>query len=209
MSDQVTVKMEQHQKSFTPAPVGSQHAVCVDVIDMGQRVESFKDQPKRLSPKVVLVFQTADVNAETGARYEVSIEFTASFGAKAKLRKMLGGWRGKPYSDEEAMAGAPLHKLVGVNAVLNVLHKTSGQGRTYAAIDSIAPPMKGLPKIEPDEYVRGEYWAQRKAEYAAEVAEFKKAATVAGPGAWNAPPLDEMPPALQDVDDELPFRCER
>jgi hypothetical protein len=198
MSDQVTVKMDQGQRQFTPTPVGTHHAVCVDIIDMGESVEQYQDQAPYLTHKVVLVFQADEQNAETGKRYEPSIEFTATFGPKSKLRKMLGAWRGKPYSDEEAMAGAPLHKLLGVNAMLNVLHKTSKAERTYAVIDSISPPMKSLPKIVAHEYTRSEHWAKRKEEYAAKVAAFKTAPP--------APNFNELPPALQPEDDsDLPF----
>jgi len=201
MSDQVTVKMDQGQRQFTPCPVGNWQAVCVDIIDMGESVEQYQDQAPYLTHKVVLVFQTDEQNPETGKRFEPSIEFTATFGPKSKLRKMLGGWRGKPYSDEEAMAGAPLHKLLGVNAMVNVLHKTSKAERTYAVIDNIAQTPKSLPKIVANGYERSEHWAKRKEEYAAKVAAFKLALVNAG----TAPNYDELPPALQQEDDDLPF----
>jgi hypothetical protein len=214
MSDHITVKMDENQKSFTPCTVGTHHAVCVDVVDLGEAVDQYQDQPARLVHKIALVFQTDEENPDTKKRYEPSIEFTigteyergegmrSTFGPKSKLRKMLGGWRGKPYTDEEAKAGAPLHKLVGVNAVLNVLHKTSKSERTYAVIDSISPPLKSLPKIVPHDYTRSEHWGRRKAEYAEKVAEFKKAAPVpAGAGAN----FDDLPASLQDDADSLPF----
>lgn len=203
MSDTITVKMDQNQKAFTPAPVGTHHAVCVDVIDLGETVEQYQNEAPRLTYKVALVFQTDEENPDTGKRYEPSIEFTASFGQKAKLRKMLGGWRGKPYSDEEALAGAPLHKLVGVNAMLSILHKTSKAERTYAVIDAIGSPMKGLPKIVPAKYERSEHWAKRKEEYSAKVATFKGSQAAAGN---HAEDFADFPAALQDDgDSSLPF----
>ena len=133
-------------------------------------------------------------------RYEPSIEFHAFFGPKGKLRKMLDGWRGKVYSDEEALAGAPLHKLVGVNAILNVIHKTSKAERTYAVIESILPPMKNQIKLVPNGYERSAHWAKRKEEYAAGVATYK--ANQPAP----ATDYDEMPAALQADDaSDLPF----
>jgi hypothetical protein len=199
MTDQITVKMSQSQKSFAPCPTGLQPAVCVDVIDMGESVEQYKNEPPYLSRKVVLVFQSDDENPETGKRYEPSIEFSATFGPKSKLRKMLGAWRGKVYSDEEAMAGAPLHKLVGVNAMINVMHKTSKQDRVYAVIEGINPPLRTAPKLTPSGYERSEHWATRQKDYAEKVAAFK---VIAAP-----PPegFDAMPAALQEDDSDLPF----
>jgi hypothetical protein len=204
MSDTITVKME---RQFTPCPEGSQHAVCVDVIDLGEAVESYQGQAPRLARKVALVFQTDEENAETGKRYEPSIEVTASFGQKAKLRKFLSDWRGKPYTDEEALAGAPLHKLEGVNAILNVQHKTSGAGRVYALIASIAPPMKSMVKIEPSSYTRSDHWAKRKEEYRAKAEAFRQSN---GNGHGAAQAFDDMPEPVQPIeDDDLPFDAER
>ncbi len=197
MSDEITVKMD---KQYLPCPEGSQAAVAVDVIDLGETVESYQGQTPHLSHKVAIVFQADEENADTGKRYEPSAEFTASFGQKAKLRKFLGDWRGKPYTDEEATTGAPLHKLVGVNAILNVQHKTSGAGRVYAIIASIAPPMKGMVKLAPNGYVRSEHWAKRKEDYRMKVAEFRRAlapAMAGGDGPEPEPPIDD--------DDDLPF----
>jgi hypothetical protein len=201
MADEITIKDD--GKKFTPCPEGSQHAVCVDVIDLGETMESFQGNPPEKKRKIALVFQTDEENGETLKRYEPSIEFTASFGTKANLRKFLGNWRGKPYTDEEAQqTGAPLHKLVGVNAILNVQHKTSGAGRVYAIIASIAPPMKGMVKLVPASYERSEHWAKRKAEYAEKVAQ---AGTGRTPVNGAAPYGDEPEPVQVPPDDDMPF----
>ena len=200
MPDQITVKDE--GKSFTPCPEGSQHAVCVDVIDLGETMESYQGGTPERKHKIALVFQTDERNADTGKRYEPSIEFTASFGPKANLRKFLGNWRGKPYGDDEARAeGAPLHKLVGVNAILNIQHKTSKQERKYAIIASVTPPLKSMPKLVPDGYERSEHWERRKQDYRTLVA--AQANVQASP--FGAPNFEEPPPPLQDDDDDLPF----
>jgi hypothetical protein len=199
MPDQLTVKDE--GKSFTPCPEGSQHAVCVDVIDLGETMESFQGNAAEKKHKVALVFQTDEENADTGKRYEPSVEFTVSFGPKANLRKFVGNWRGKPYSDEEAReSGAPLHKLVGVNAILNIQHKTSGAGRLYAIIASVAPPMKNMAKIVPHHYERSEHWAKRKEEYAGKVREHERLTSPVG----EVPNFDDPPPQF-DGPDDLPF----
>ena len=170
MSDEITVRKD----SRPPHPDGAYPAVCVDLIDMGEALDIYQGTANIL-PKLVVVFQTNAEDAETHKPLEIHIELTNSFGKKAKLRKILEGWRGKPYTDEEARKGVPLHKLEKQNAILNVVHKTAqSSGNTYAIIDSIMPPMKGQATLTPHNYVRAEFWAKKKAEYAAKVAEYRK-----------------------------------
>lgn len=213
MPDQITVKMDPNSnKTYPLPPAGSQHSVCVDVIDLGWAVDQYQDQPIRVIHKVALVFQTDEQNLDTGKRFEPSIEFTVeqefedghivtTFGPRSKLRQFLAKWRAKDYSDDEAKVGAPLHKLVGVNAMLNILHKQSkaNPDRTYAVIEGATGIPKALPKIQPADYTRSEHWEKRKAEYAEKLAAYR--ATHTG-GA--IPNFDDPPPQL-DTDDDLPF----
>jgi len=116
-------------------------------------------------------------------------------GEKANLRKFLGQWRGKTYTDAEAEEGAPLHKLEGVNALVQIGHNTSpATGKTYANIISIMPLPKGMPKIKAENYVRAEYWAEVKAK-----------ARKPEPVAAGRHSDEDFPGALEDTDDDLPF----
>jgi hypothetical protein len=170
MSDEIVARRD----AKPPHPDGSYPAVCVDLIDLGESLDVYQGTTNIL-PKIVLVFQTNAEDPGTHKPLEIHIEVTNSFGKKARLRKLLEGWRGRPYSDEEARAGVPLHKLEKQNAILNVIHKTAvASGNTYAVIDSIMPPMKGMAKLEPISYTRAEFWAKRKADYAAAVANYRK-----------------------------------
>jgi hypothetical protein len=198
MSDELTVTAP---KSFAPCPVGSHPAVAVDVVDLGETMESYMNNPPQRKHKVAIVFQVDELNPDTGKRYEPSIELTASFGPKANLRKFLGNWRGKPYGDNEAeTVGAPLHKLVGVNAILNIQHKTSiSTERLYAVIASIAPPMKGMAKMTPLSYTRSEHWAKRKEDYRAKVQEAERTQLTPAAADYSVNPLAE-----EDSSD-LPF----
>lgn len=168
MSDQMMVKNE-GGAGFAPAPEGSCIGVCVDVIDLGEKVERYQNNPPKVVPKVAIVFQTADENPDTGKPFDVSVEKTVSFHEHAGLRDFLTRWRGKAYTDAEAAQGIPLHKLEGVNAMLIIEHKVSGAGRTYAKIGNIAPAARGSTKVVARNYERAAYWAQRKADYAAAV----------------------------------------
>lgn len=195
MADEIIARRD----SKPPHPDGAYPAVCVDVIDLGEAVDTYQDKTS-VVPKLAIVFQTNAEDPETGAPLEIHIEVSNSFGNKSKLRKLLESWRGKPYTDDEARAGVPIHKLEKANATLNVMHKTAKtSGNTYAIIDSVMPPMKGIARLEPHQYQRAEFWAKRKADYAAAVARYR-GQEPAGVGAGTDP---GAPP--HEDDDRPPF----
>jgi hypothetical protein len=195
MSDEIVARRE----SRPPHPAGAYPGVCVDVIDLGETLDIYQGKTQIL-PKIALVFQTNAEDADTHKPLEIHIELTNSFGNKARLRKLLTGWRGKPYSDEEAQAGVPLHKLEKANGLLNVIHKTSAAGNLYAIIDTMMPPMKGMAKLEPNGYTRAPFWEKRKSDYAAAVAQYRKQNGMNAVGE-----TDEDFAAVGGVNDDLPF----
>jgi hypothetical protein len=185
---------------FQPHPEGQFVVRCVDAINMGQKVESFQGAPPKLVQKCVLVFQSGEKN-EDGRLHEVSAEMTISMGERANLRKLLEQWRGKSYTDEQARAGVPVHKLVGQPALMTVEHKKSNSGRIYAKISSIAPLPKAMQNAVPElpAYARPAFWQERKDEYATEVSKFLAAQQ-------SSPAFDDVPDGLgEDDDDDLPF----
>lgn len=194
--DSITVKDE--GKKFAPHPEGTFPAVCVDVIDLGERVETW-DGKEKLSYKIALVFDAGEDNADTGERFYIHPEFTASMGQRAALRAFLESWRGKSYTDDQARQGIPVDKLVGAGALLTIEHKTSASGRTYAKVRSVSPLPKGMGAPPANGYARPEFWATRKAEYAEAAARFK--------ATTRPTTLADMPEALadDDGDDDLPF----
>lgn len=197
MSGPDIVTAKDTSTSYAPAPEGQHQAVAVDVVNLGERVETFQGQNPKVVQKVALVYQIDEVNPDTGKRFEIAVEKTLTFGEKAGLRKWLEAWRGKKYGDEEARTnGAPLHKLVGVNGLITVEHKTSKQGRVYGMASNITPLPKGMTPIAPSEYQRADYWAKRKEEYAG---------TVAAHRAIQGGPHHDEPPPLPEDDDDLPF----
>lgn len=175
MADQIIAKSS---GNYTPAPEGQYLAVCCDVIDLGM-IEN-KTFGKR-EHKCALVFQLDELNAQ-GKRHEVAERFTVSMGEKAHLRRFLGQWRGKSYSEEEAREGAPLHKLEGVNGIVQIEHRLSN-GKTYANIVSIMKTQRGAAGIAVKEYERSQHWKKQEE-----------------PAAVNG---DDMAPPHDD--DDLPF----
>lgn len=180
-------------KTFTPHPEGQFSAACVDCINLGEKVEQYAGQGRKLTHKVSLVFRTGETR-DDGEYHEVSKEFTLSTNEKGNLRKFLTSWRGRSFTDQEAER-FEVHTLVGVPALLTVEHKKSGAGRTYANIISVTRLPKGLEPPATGEYERAEFWEKRKKEYAEEAAKFR---------AETSAPSD-LPEALDEEDDDLPF----
>jgi hypothetical protein len=205
MADQITARYEAGK--YPVHPEGLTRAVCVDVIDLGEKVEQFKAQPAYLAHKCAIVFQSEVVNEATGKPFEPTLELSVSMGKKAALRKHLETWRGKPYTDEQLEAGAPLHKLVGQNALLTIAHKTSGAGRVYANITAVTARHPSMPELTAQGYERAMFWEDRKREYALGAEAFR--AEQAKKEAAHAHPVDsdELHPALAQGEDDsdLPF----
>ena len=102
--------------------------------------------------------------------------------------------------------------------ILQIEHKVSASGRTYAKISNIMPPMPKMPKLTVRDYERSEHWLQRRADYAQEVQRFRAglspmAVTVkAHPGTY-AQQIDEQSEGVLEgrsasplvFDDEPPF----
>lgn len=134
---------------FEPCPAGPQVGVLVDVIDLGMKETAYGQKHK-----VRLVWQTSELMTNDKP-FVVSREYNLSLNEKATLRKDLESWRGKKFTDTEAEA-FDLETLLGINGTLNVIHtEPTPDGKIWANVLSIAPMMKGMPRIKatPD-YVR-------------------------------------------------------
>ena len=199
MSDTITARGS--ESKFKPHPTGQYVGQCVDTIDLGEKLQDYADSKPYLAQTCALVFRTGERNEETGEYIDLAREFTVSMGDKANLRKFLEQWRGKPYTKEQIEEGVPLDRLTGNHGLLTVAHRESKKQRTYANITACV----GIPKqmaatvIQYDDYVRAEYWATKKKEYAEAAAKFR-AETAAPSSDFN-----DFPAALTDEDDDLPF----
>ena len=164
MADKVVLRTR-----FTLHPEGQWAGTCVDIVDLGERVEIFNDSKPRVVGKVVLVFATGE-RQQNGELSTVSAEFTMSMNERSSLRPFLESWRGRSYTQDEVAEGVPLHLLEGQPALLTIEHKLSKVGRTYAKIMWVAPLPKGMAAPVVDEYRRSPHWDDRKKVYAAELA---------------------------------------
>ena len=138
-------------KNYTPAPEGTHQAVCVDVIDLGQKPNPFK--PGTTQHKIDIAWQIAE-RRDDEKRFVVYKRYTLSLNEKATLRHDLESWRGRPFTREEEM-GFDVETVIGANGLVNVTHKKAQDGaRTYANVVAVMPLVKGMPKMVNDGYER-------------------------------------------------------
>ena len=128
-------------------PAGTYVARCYQMIHIGT-VEEVILGEKKVMNKVRLTFELPHelrvFKEENGEQPMVlSREFTLSLHEKSGLRNFLKNWRGKDFSDQEA-SSFDVSKLIGVPCMLNVIHKDSKKGITYAEIGNVSPLMKGM-----------------------------------------------------------------
>jgi hypothetical protein len=178
MADTIVAKNE--GGTYQLAPAGQYQAVCCDVVDLGIVETTWKGNIKKVH-KCAIIFQLDELD-DKGKRYEVAERFTVSMYDAARLRKFLGDWRGKSYTDEEAEVGAPLHKLEGINALVQIEHNTSN-GKTYANVGSIMKAPKGAPTMSIKDYTRAALWKKAEA----------------------PPPEPQQEQQQPEDDDDLPF----
>lgn len=159
------------------APAGLHQAVCVDVIDVGQ-----KQTPWGEKPKIVVRWQLPAKDPD-GNRHLVQKWYTKSLHEKAALRGDLEAWRQREFTAQELKA-FDVEKLIGANCQVLIVHKKGTDGKTWANVQAITPPSKGQ-KLGAVGYNR-------------------EAVASDDPDADNTPVYDETEPP-PDIIDEPPF----
>ena len=128
--------------AIEPIPEGTHLARCVQIIDLGTQ---FSETYKRDSRKVMIRWElpTESFIDEEGNEIPRMIHavYTQSLSEKATLRKMLEGWRGKRFTDEE-LRGFDLSVLAGLACMVTVVHNTVN-GNCYANVTAVA----AIPKV--------------------------------------------------------------
>lgn len=156
---------ENNGSNFTLIPAGNHIARCYQMIQIGTVVEKSGIYAGKESHKVRLTWETPDEQHDFGKGlqpFSISKEFTLSMNEKATLRKMLESWRGKAFTEDEAKA-FDITVLLGKACMLNVIHKTSAQGKTYAEISSISALPKGFEctkQINPSSLLSFDEWSE-------------------------------------------------
>ncbi len=136
------------RSTYTAAPEGLHSAVCVDVVNLGIVQGAYGAKHK-----VRIIWQLEAVDETHGRRFDVARVYTLSLHERSALRKDLESWRGRKFTELE-LDGFDLEKLLGVNAQVQVTHDLSDDGTIYANVSTVVPPIKGVAKLAPLDYLR-------------------------------------------------------
>jgi len=163
-------------RDFEIAPAGNHVAICYAMVDLGQQHIVYNNEEK-WQRKVYIGWELSNEQMADGRPFMVSRQFTMSLHEKSTLRAILESWRGRPFTDDELM-GFDLKNILGKPCMVNVVHATGNNGRTYANVKSIATMPKGMPvpeQINPtmlfefgdqgfdeDKYINLPQWLQTK-----------------------------------------------
>lgn len=130
--------------SFKPVPPGSHLARCYRIVDLGTQETNYQGKVN-YQRKLMIQWEVhgADENGEAlvtkaGEPMTISKNYTVSLGEKARLRKDLISWRGKPFTPEE-LKGFELKNLLGVWCMLGVIETPGNDGKVYSNVDTITP----------------------------------------------------------------------
>jgi hypothetical protein len=133
-------------RDFEIAPAGNHVAICYAMVDLGQQHIVYNNEEK-WQRKVYIGWELSNEQMADGRPFMVSRQFTMSLHEKSTLRAILESWRGRPFTDDELM-GFDLKNILGKPCMVNVVHATGNNGRTYANVKSIATMPKGMPVPE-------------------------------------------------------------
>lgn len=134
--------------SLPPVPGGTYLAVCVYSIAIGEQLCEFKDKGKSYNNQVMLGFELQGITVEIDGKQEprtLGRTFNIAKSKNAALRKFVGAWEAKEYTDEEFLE-LDTNDLVGKPAMLNVVLNESGE---YSNIESIMQIPMGFPVPQP------------------------------------------------------------
>jgi hypothetical protein len=137
-----TVAKRENEKSFEPVSEGLHPAICYMIVDLGKQYSMKYDRDRY---QAYIGFEVLDETVKVeGVDKPMVIgnTYTLSLGDKATLRKVLEGWRGKKFTEEE-LNGFDIKNVLGVPCQIQVLHNQSGE-KVYANISNIVPYPKGI-----------------------------------------------------------------
>lgn len=127
-------------QEFELPPAGTHLANCYRLIDLGTQPGS------QYGPlhKIMLGWELPDEQMKDGRPFTVSGWYTWSMGEKANLRKLLEGWRGTPFGENDFRGERRFNvkDIIGKPCLLTIVHEHKGE-KTYANVSHASKLMKG------------------------------------------------------------------
>jgi hypothetical protein len=141
----------QETGDFELPPAGLHPAYCVGLIDLGTHENEYHGEKKPDKRVLFIAWELAGTETNGGGPFVVGQEYTDSLGKKANWRKMIEGWRGKPFQPDELFD--PIN-LLGVKCVVNLSIGMTKDEKQFSDVTSVSMPMKGqaFPEIHHTPY---------------------------------------------------------
>jgi hypothetical protein len=120
---------------FEIAPAGLYIARCFRVLYIGTQPKVFKGIESGSAQKIIASFEllSEKIKRDDGTPYQIHQEYTLSINKRAKLAQHLEAWFGGDV-DKDYKDGFDCEMLVGKYCRMQIGHKTSESGNTYAVI---------------------------------------------------------------------------
>lgn len=125
--------------------IGIHNVICCQLVDLGTHEKEWQGKVVGKANQVNMAFEFVDVtlDGESGEYHPIwGFNVTNSLGKKANLRKLLEGWRGKAFTEEE-LKGFDLDKLLGLSCTLVVQENANGNPKVVA-ISKCAQNLQGF-----------------------------------------------------------------
>lgn len=119
-------------------PAGTYPATCIGVFDIGTQTSTWLGQTKQRR-QIIGLFNIL-VDDEVFVR---SKKWVASMHKMSSLRADIESWRGRQLTELEA-AEFDTESIIGQSCMVNIIHKTNGQGGVVPRIGSIMKAYKGM-----------------------------------------------------------------
>lgn len=140
------------ESDFELTPAGSHVAVCYRVVDYGTQESNYKGK-QTFNRKIMIGWELPNEKMKDGKSFIIFRSFNLSSSKKGNLRPFLESWRGKAFTPEE-LGKFDISKLVGVPALLSIVHEAGEDGETRANLKTAMGLPKGtpIPAIENEKF---------------------------------------------------------
>jgi hypothetical protein len=141
------MKARDNSTSFPLPAAGSAPMRCVQIIDMGTTMTTYKGVDKERHqicmgfelPTRTYAFQDKATGEQITKPHVIKSFFTLALSPKANLRKFLEAWLGRPMSPETAKNGFDMRLLLDKVAYGHIMHEQKDSGDVKAGISTIMP----------------------------------------------------------------------
>lgn len=141
------MKAKDNSPAFPLPAAGSAPMRCVQIIDMGTTMTTYKGVDKERHqicmgfelPTRTYSFPDKATGEQITKPHVIKSFFTLALSPKANLRKFLEAWLGRAMSPETAKNGFDMKLLLDKVAYGHIMHEDKTDGSTKAAISTIMP----------------------------------------------------------------------